>query len=198
MTVASIWALRSDPGEFYDFYRARLDSLRGAKPNRGHNALARMEEMGVLRCVITQNVDGLHQAAGSRRVVELHGNLRHARCVSCGRLYPIETVSEAPSIPRCDHCHDLVKPGVVLFGEPLPSGALEEAFQEARNCGLLLVIGSSLEVSPANMLPGTAKAAGARLAIANRTPTPADSMADYIFRDEAGEVLSRLLGFLGG
>jgi NAD-dependent deacetylase len=157
-----------------------------------------MEEIGVLRCVITQNVDGLHQAAGSRRVVELHGNLRHARCVSCGQRYPIEAVSEASSIPRCDRCHDLVKPGVVLFGESLPSRALEEAFQEAKGCGLLMVIGSSLEVSPANRLPGTAKASGARLAVANRTPTPADGMADYVYRDEAGEVLSRLLGFLEG
>ncbi len=196
MKMASLRALESNPSEFYEFYRMRIDGLRQARPNRGHEALARMEEMGVLRSVITQNVDGLHQEAGSGRVIELHGNLRGCECVSCSSKYPVEVISEGDSPPRCGVCGGLVKPGVVLFGEQLPGDALDQAFVEARGCGVFLVIGSSLEVSPANLLPLAAKDAGAALAILNMTPTHLDDRVDILLRDQCGETLARLASIL--
>lgn len=196
MKMASIWALSSNPREFYEFYRMRIDGLRQARPNKGHEALARMEQMGVIRSVITQNVDGLHQEAGSGRVIELHGNLRRCVCMSCHREHPIEVISEGDIPSRCRVCGGLLKPGVVLFGEELPRDALDQAFMEARRCEVFLVVGSSLEVSPANLIPLAAKDAGAALAILNLTPTHLDDRADILLRDRCGEALARLVAAL--
>lgn len=199
--VASLTALRRDPVAFYRFYRQRLRHLAGARPNPAHRALAALEAAGRLACLITQNVDRLHQAAGHRDVVELHGNLAEAHCLECGARYPIERVDvevESPDqVPRCDGCGGVLKPAVVLFEEVLPAAATARAFAEARRCDLFVVVGSSLEVGPANLLPEEAVAAGARLAIVNLDPTHLDGEAQVVVRGKAGQVLPAVAAALG-
>lgn len=204
-----LWS-RYDPSEFATlssflgdpsrFYRAASEflSVFTAEPNEGHRALAELEQMGVLKAVITQNIDGLHQAAGSRKVVELHGNLRECKCLSCGRVSPIEVlvgklVQEGEIPPLCNDCGGILKPNVVFFGEQLPRDALEEAFEQARRCDLMLVAGSSLVVSPANFLPPMAVEAGARLLIVNEEVTPMDAFASVVIRGKTGRVLPELV-----
>ena len=158
------------PGEVWRLYYERFRGLQQVEPNPSHYALARLEEEGVLRAVITQNIDGLHQRAGSRRVIELHGTMKHAVCLQCGRTYPIGEALrqvEQGGLPRCKYCGGLLKPAVVMFGEPLPGGALSEAFMLAERSDVVLVAGSSLYVSPANQIPVVAKARGAKIIIVN-------------------------------
>ena len=185
--LATLSALERDPGEFYAFYRMRLEALKGAEPNMGHRVLARWEEKGILEAVVTQNVDGLHQRAGSRKVVELHGSLRTVRCSRCGAPVPGMELLERT---ECGKCGGALRPEVVLFGENLPAAALEEAERLASTCRIFLVLGSSLAVSPANDLPRIAKACGAKLAIVNREPTPLDGIADLVVRGEIGMTLA--------
>ncbi|BES81911.1 NAD-dependent protein deacetylase [Pyrodictium abyssi] len=180
------------PLEVWRLFTELFYSFKDAKPNPAHYAIARLEELGIVKSVITQNIDGLHQAAGSRRVIELHGNLRWARCMSCGRRVPLdEAVSEAREgrLPRCPVCGGLLKPDAVFFGEPLPEEALEEAFREARRADLVLVVGSSLSVYPAAYIPEYARRRGARLAIVNLEPTPLDHLATVVARRRASELL---------
>lgn len=180
------------PLEVWRLFTELFYSFKDAKPNPAHYAIARLEELGAVKSVITQNIDGLHQAAGSRRVIELHGNLRWARCMSCGRRLPLdEAVSEAREgrLPRCPGCSGLLKPDAVFFGEPLPEETLEEAFREARRADLVLVVGSSLSVYPAAYIPEYAWRRGARLAIVNLEPTPLDHLATVVARRRAGELL---------
>ena len=198
--VASLSAFRRDPAAFYEFYRTRLSSLAGAAPNAGHRALARLEAMGMLRLVVTQNVDGLHQQAGSRDVVEVHGNLRECRCDGCGAVRPIGEMTrrlDAGTVPRCETCHGLLRPNVVLFEELLPIAAYEGAEAACRGCGVLLVVGSSLEVYPVAGLPEVAVRSGARLVIVNREPTPCDPLAEVVVRGDAGTVLPAIAGAAG-
>jgi NAD-dependent deacetylase len=172
-------------------YRAIVD----ARPNDAHRALAALERAGRLSAVITQNIDGLHQAAGSREVVELHGNTRAIECLSCGARYGMDEVYAmlARALPPpCPGCGGMLKPAVVFFGEALPEAALERAAAHAATCDLLLVVGSSLVVYPAASIPPLAKRYGAKLVIVNRTPTPCDGIADAVSREPAGEVLPRL------
>ncbi len=159
-----------NPMEVWKLYHMRFAALRNVKPNPSHYALAALERAGVLKAIITQNIDGLHQAAGSKRVIELHGNIRHAVCLQCGRLYPIEealAMVEKGELPRCRVCGGLLKPNVVLFGEPLPREALETAILLAERSDLVLVAGSSLYVTPANQIPVIAKARGATVVAVN-------------------------------
>lgn len=204
-----LWS-RYDPSEFATlssflenpsrFYQAASEflSVFTAEPNEGHKALAELEGMGILKAVITQNIDGLHQAAGSKRVVELHGNLRECKCLQCGKVSPIEVLVEklvqrGELPPYCDSCGGLLKPNVIFFGEQLPRQALEEAFECARRCDLMLVAGSSLVVSPANFLPPLAVEAGAELIIVNEEPTPMDAFASVVIRGKTGKVLPELV-----
>lgn len=200
MRVASLSALLGNPVEFYQFYRQRLSRLGGARPNPTHLALAALEQAGYVHCLITQNVDGLHQAAGQRYVIEAHGNLREAHCLDCGAVYPIGRldveVRSPADIPRCDRCQGYLKPGVVLFEEALPARAIDQAFREARRANLFLVVGSSLEVGPVNLLPRKALAAGARLAILNLAPTDLDDLATWLLRGKSGELLPALADIL--
>lgn len=194
--VASLSAFRRDPTAFYSFYRTRLSRLAGAVPNDGHRALARLEAAGILHLVVTQNVDGLHQQAGSRDVVEVHGNLRECRCVDCGAVLPIGEMAgllEAGEIPRCARCGGLLRPNVVLFEELLPIAAYERAEAACRECDVLLVVGSSLEVYPVAGLPDLAVRTGARLVIVNRDPTPCDPLAEVVVRGNAGTVLPAIV-----
>ncbi len=176
--VAHIDAFRRDPARVWEFYALRLDVLGQAEPNDGHRALAELEEHGWIRAVVTQNVDGLHARAGSREIVEVHGSLREAECVRCGVRVPMADVLESLPLPPCPECGEVLKPGVVMFGELLPAQAIERAQQLAAEAGLLLVVGSSLEVYPVAALPETTLAAGGALAIVNRGSTPWDARAE--------------------
>lgn len=186
--LASILSLQSNSKEFYEFYRMRLAKLHKAEPHNGHLMLGRMQKKRMLDAIITQNVDSLHQRAGATRVIELHGNLREAVCLDCQSIYPSSVLEEA-EIPCCAKCQGLLKPGVILFGENLPYEALRHAEMESKRAKLFIVIGSSLEVSPANYFPMLAKDCGARLVLINMEPTHLDEKADMVIREKAGMVL---------
>jgi len=195
--VASIHGFRLRPRAFYNWLRPLALKIRDAQPNPAHIALARMEEMGLLGVVITQNVDGLHQKAGSQRVLELHGDYRWATCMKCGRVLPterfIESFIENGKVPRCPSCRGVMKPNVVLFGELLPIRTLLEAEAEVEACELMLVVGSSLLVAPASELPLGAQRSGAKLVIINLQPTSVDPYASVVIREDVVEALPRIV-----
>jgi NAD-dependent deacetylase len=188
MEYATIDAFRRDPEKVWEFYALRLGVLAEAEPNAGHLALAELERRGLVRAIVTQNIDGLHQRAGSREVIEVHGSIRSAKCLECGT----ETALERPA-QRCPSCDAVMKPGVVMFGELLPDGAMERAAELARGAGLLLVVGSTLEVYPVAALPEETLASGGSLAIVNRGPTAYDRQAELKVEGSAGDALGRLV-----
>ena len=173
-----------------------------ARPNEAHRAIAWLEEQGKLVCVITQNIDDLHQQAGNspERVYELHGNMKWMKCLACLERYPLPVMlarfRENGEIPGCERCGGLLKPDVVFFGEALPPRTLKEASAAAGNCDLLVVIGSSLVVYPAAYIPLYAKGGGAKLMIINRTETSYDAGADLVIRGGAGEVMTGIVANL--
>src|SRR6185503_4014677 len=161
------------------------------EPNAGHLALVELERAGLVEAVVTQNIDGLHQRAGSREVIEVHGSIRTASCLRCGERVELERAK-----PRCPSCEAILRPDVVMFGELLPAGAMKRAVELAQRAGLLLVVGSTLEVYPVAGLPEATLAAGGTLAIVNRGTTPFDGLAEIRIDAGAGETLeeiSRLL-----
>ena len=170
-----------------------------AKPNPAHYAIAELDRLGKLDCVITQNVDNLHQKAGvpASKVFELHGNMQWAVCLSCGRRYPFEQVKtrldEGEKIPDCEMCHGILKPNAVFFGEPLPREVLEEATLRSSNCDLFIVIGSTLVVYPAAYMPMYAVNSRAKLVIINLSSTPMDEQANVLIRAKAGETMSKII-----
>jgi NAD-dependent deacetylase len=196
MLVASIWAFRLSPKTFFDWIRPLADTLLNAQPNAAHMALSDLEEMGYLKAVITQNIDNLHQKAGSRRVLELHGNMRKATCVRCYKEVvvdpEVEHIIRDGRIPRCE-CNGVLKPNVVLFGEELPILVLNRAMDEARRCDLILVAGSSLEVTPAADIPFLAVDSGARAIMVNLEPTAFDPRADIVIHGDVAEILPRFV-----
>ncbi len=199
--VASLEGFLNNPKRFYEFWRERFAKLRDAEPNVTHRLLAALEAQGTLQAVITQNIDGLHRKAGSRRVWEVHGSYTRGVCVGCREAYPIEEVFRrveggGEGVPRCDRCGGLLKPDVVLFGELLPP-AFQEAELEIARCDLLLVLGSSLEVYPVAGLVPQAKRGGARVAIVNRDPTEFDAVADLVIHAELGPTMRKLAERLG-
>ena len=195
MEYATIDAFRRDPVKVWEFYALRFELLTTAAPNAGHLALAELERRGLVAAIVTQNIDGLHQRAGSRDVVEVHGSIRSATCPQCEERVPLEQVvtalREAPA-PTCPRCGAVLKPDVVMFGELLPPDAIERATELVRQAGLFLVVGSSLEVHPVAGLPDEAAAAGVAVAILNRGPTPFDHLASVRIDGAAGETLSEL------
>jgi NAD-dependent deacetylase len=193
--VASIDGFRRDPERVWEFYARRLAILGEAEPNDAHLALARLEQLGLLRAVVTQNVDGLHGRAGSGEVIEVHGSIRGAVCLACGAREPFERVLELLPLPRCA-CGAVLKPGVVMFGELLPPAAFERASELAREARLLLVIGSSLEVYPVAGLPLETLDSGGALAIVNRDPTPYDHRAELRVGGNAGAALREVVALL--
>jgi len=197
MEVASIYSFRREPQRFYDWIRPLAGLMALAQPNPAHRALADLEARGHLMAVITQNIDGLHQAAGSKHVIEVHGNLRQATCLQCYRRIPARPVIEQfirdGEVPHCPACGGVLKPDIILFGEQLPVQALYQAQQEAYRCDLMLIAGSSLEVAPAGDLPLLAHSAGARLILVNLEPTPLDSLADAVFHADVADILPRLV-----
>ena len=170
-----------------------------AKPNPAHYAIAELDRLGRLDCVITQNVDNLHQKAGvpDDKVFELHGNMQWAVCLSCGRRYSFEQIKarldKGEEIPDCEDCHGLLKPDAVFFGEQLPQKVLQEATRRSYDCDLFIVIGSTLVVYPAAYMPGYATQAGARLVIINLSSTPMDREAAVLIRARAGEAMPRIV-----
>lgn len=172
--------------------------LKMAEPNTAHHAVAELERLGKLDCIITQNVDNLHQMAGNSpdRVFELHGNLRWVRCMSCDRRIPTEGVLQRvdkEEVPDCEVCGGILKPDGVFFGEALPQRTLNEAIQRSRKCDLFVVIGSTLVVYPAAYMPMYAKEAGAQLVIINLGSTPMDSHATVLVEHKAGEAMSSVI-----
>ena len=196
---ATIDAFRADPIKVWDFYGRRLQALREADPNDGHRALAELEARGFVRAVITQNIDLLHERAGSRALVEVHGSIRTASCPACREVVGFDEVvallQDAPA-PPCPSCGRILKPDVVMFGELLPEEAIERATQLAVEARLLLVVGSSLEVYPVAGLPLETLAAGGSLAIVNRGATPFDERAELTIDAGAGETLRALVSAL--
>lgn len=194
MKYSTVTALRTRPAEFWKYFSTLRGAVEEFEPNHGHVALARMERSGHVQVVVTQNIDGLHSRAGSTRVLEVHGNLRTARCQDCGdRVALAEAFAQLASrdIPLCG-CGGRLRPDVVLFEDPMPP-VFEEAWRKAAACGLLLVVGSSLTVWPAASLAEFAP----RLAIINREPTPADGRAEVVIRGSAGDALVALAERLG-
>ena len=198
---ASISHFRQDPSYYWNFFKdVRYPILKKVKPNPAHLALAEIERRANLRSVITQNIDGLHQEAGSSFVIELHGTTRTIICTACAKQYTIEEAHaelEKRIPPLCNECFGILRPDVIFFGESLDPRILRAAYQEAGSCDFLLAVGSSLVVYPAADIPLRAKQSGARLAIINKGSTPLDPMADYIIQEAAGEVLPQILGQIG-
>jgi NAD-dependent deacetylase len=192
MEYGTIEAFRADPVKVWSFYAPRFEMLTSAVPNDGHRALATLEQQGLIRAVVTQNIDVLHERAGSQDVIEVHGSIRTSSCPECGARYPLASVLELLPVPGCRNCGALLKPDVVFFGELLPEQEIDRAFALAREAGLLLVVGSSLEVYPVAALPEETLAAGGRLAIVNRGPTAYDRRADLHLDAGAGETLRAL------
>ena len=176
------------PEEFFRFYRDKMLCL-DAQPNPAHRKLAELEAAGKLRSVVTQNIDGLHQKAGSRRVWELHGSVHRNRCMRCGKSYPVETVRDSRGVPTCS-CGGIIKPEVVLYEESLDARVLEGAVSDIANADMLIIGGTSLAVYPAASLVHYYR--GHRLVLINKSPTPYDTHADLIISAPIGEVLGRL------
>jgi NAD-dependent deacetylase len=193
MEVAHIAVFRREPERFWHFYGNRFAALRDKTPNGAHRALVELERRGLVEAVVTQNIDGLHRAAGTRDLIEVHGSIGTSSCLACGRRYPLEEVrgrlaAAVDGVPRCD-CGAALKPDVVLFGELLPERALERASALATSADLLLCVGSSLEVYPVAQLPQLTLAAGGRIALVTMGPTPYD--ADAVVKLD-GDVVAEL------
>jgi NAD-dependent deacetylase len=194
MEYASLEAFRADPEKVWRFYAPRIEMLTDAQPNAAHEALAELERLGLVKAVVTQNIDLLHTRAGSQEVVEVHGSIRTATCPECRAAHALEEVAEAP---RCGNCGAFLKPDVVFFGELLPEAAIERAYELAREAELMLVVGSALEVWPVAELPLETLRTGGTLAIVNRGATALDAKAELKIDGSAGETLSAVLAAVG-
>ncbi|RKY83581.1 NAD-dependent protein deacylase [candidate division KSB1 bacterium] len=197
---ASIDYFEKDPSYYWSFFKeSRKPILENAKPNPAHYSLAELEKREKLRCVITQNIDGMHQQAGSKNVIELHGTTRNFRCKRCEKFYTLEEIGELLKVelpPLCKECKGIIRPNVIFFGEMLPQDALRRAISEAENCDFMMAIGSSLVVYPAAQIPLIAKDKGAILLIINVEPTGLDLSADYVINEKAGKVLPEIVEHL--
>lgn len=194
-SVVSLSGFMKNPQNYYSYAMETWPARAAARPNAAHLALARLEKDGRLAGVVTQNVDGLHLAAGSRNVCELHGCARRVACLGCRAVYPMEEtmkrVEEGENPPICEGCGGILKPDAVFFGEALPGEPWERAVDLVGNCGLLLVLGSSLLVAPASGLPRLALSNGAALVIINLADTPFDDEADMTVRGKIGKFFEK-------
>ena len=198
MEVAHIDAWRRDPDRFWDFYSQRFASLRDKRPNPAHEAIAELERRGLIRGVITQNVDRLHRLAGTERLVEVHGSIEWSVCLECRGKVPLDRVvgmieESGGGAPECEACLLPLKPDVVLFGELLPEQAMAEAQALAVEADLMLCIGSSLEVYPVAGLPAVTRGAGGRIALVTQGPTPYDAEAEVKLDGDVVDELEALL-----
>jgi NAD-dependent deacetylase len=176
--------------------------IKTAQPNQAHLAIAELEKLGKLDCVITQNIDGLHFKAGNseERVIELHGTAIFVSCLNCNKRYDRDEIQErilrGQKAPRCDDCGGALKPATISFGQSMPGRETQEAYRRSSTCDLFIVIGSSLVVQPAASMPLVAKRNGARLVIINRDPTPYDDMADVVVYGQAGSTMASILEYV--
>ncbi|HIU01690.1 MAG TPA: NAD-dependent protein deacylase [Candidatus Onthocola gallistercoris] len=177
---------RSHTDIFYDFYRSTM-IYPEAKPNKAHKALARLEEEGRLKAVVTQNIDGLHQAAGSRRVYELHGSIHRNYCMKCGKFFPLDHILQTQGIPKCDACGGIIKPDVVLYEESLDERTMIGSISAIQKADVLIIGGTSLNVYPAAGFIQYYR--GDKLVLINKSETPYDGRADVLIHDSIGEVL---------
>ena len=189
MIYASIEAFREDPSKYWTIRGEFIRNYDAYQPNKAHIALAELEELGIVRHVITQNIDGLHKKAGSRNVTEIHGSLRETYCLQCGKEFIAPRVPEG--LPPYCECGGVLKPNTVLFGEQLPEGALETAYHQSATCKLMLVIGTSAVVQPAASLPVLARQKGAKIVELNIEP--AFPGADFLIEEKAGTGMARLV-----
>lgn len=196
MEASSLEGFQRRPQAFYDWIRLRARTMRQAQPNPAHLALAELERRGIIKALITQNIDSLHVRAGSQDVLEVHGNLRTLTCLKCYRQVATESIIDKfladGEVPRCT-CGGVLKPDVVLFGEMLPVQVFHRAQQEAEACDAMLVAGSSLEVAPVSALPGLALHHGAQLIIVNKMATDYDRLARVVLHEDVAEVLPQIL-----
>lgn len=196
MEVASLNTFRTAPERFFNWFQPLAAQIFNARPNAAHIALAEFERAGLVRTIITQNIDALHQKAGSQSVVEIHGTLRTLSCTNCFRQFEsgalLQPYVETGKIPQCLNCNGILKPDVILFGEQLPQAAWYEAQRAARQCDLMIVAGSSLEVLPVARLPMQALDRGAHLIIINNTPTYLNVRADVIIMDDVATTLPKI------
>jgi len=188
--------------QYWKMKKEGYHELKMAKPNAGHVSLARLETAGKLIAVITQNIDGLHQDAGSRRVLELHGTSRYCLCLDCDARFDPDDIQKrleaGVEIPLCDQCGGLIKSATISFGQSLPADVLTEAFDLSTSTDLVLALGSSLVVEPAASIPLQAKNNGAKLVIINQTETPLDRLADVVVHRPIGETFLQVMKRLGG
>lgn len=199
-SVVSLEGFKRNPSKYYEYAIGLHPIRQAARPNPAHMLLAALEREGRLKGIITQNVDGLHQDAGSGAVHELHGSLRQVVCLSCSSLHSMdeamERVLSGENPPLCPGCGDILKPNAVFFGEMLPTVPWQKSLELARKADLFIAIGSSLQVSPANTLPDIALQAGARLVILNLMPTPFDMDAYLVVREKIGEFSASVTSIL--
>ncbi len=194
MEVASLQTFEVDPWSFYEWFQPLIEQFQEAQPNPAHLALARMERWGLLSAIVTQNIDGLHQLAGSREVYELHGHLRSATCMVCERKVDFKRLMRDvrySRTPLCS-CGGTFKPDIVLFDEPLPRGLFWLAHYAIEQCDALLIVGTSLEVYPVSEMPQLAMRSGARTIIVNLSETHIDSQADVVIREDVAFVLPEI------
>ncbi|MDR1481246.1 MAG: NAD-dependent deacylase [Synergistaceae bacterium] len=194
MELATATAMRRNYDMFHEFYSQRFVQMKEALPNDGHRILANWESRGLVNCVITQNIDGLHEDAGSRTIYELHGSVGKVRCMECGSA---ATQADFTAKTPCSRCGGRLRPGVVLFEEGLPSDTLDLSWKASEESTVFIVLGSSLQVSPANQMPVMAKRAGALLVICNRDITQMDHMANYRTDEGIVDLLKRLDSKIG-
>lgn len=187
-TILSHSFFEKNPEEYYRFHRAKL-VIDGVKPNGAHLRLAELEREGKLRAVVTQNIDGLHQAAGSKNVLELHGSIQRAYCSRCRRAYPAERMNRGEGVPRCG-CGGVIRPDIVLYEEPLNEDVVSRAIKYIKEAEVLIIGGTSLNVYPAAGLINYYR--GSRLALVNLSETPYDSYADLVIHEKIGGVFSRV------
>lgn len=204
--VASLSAFRYNPENFYKWLRGLAVDIYNAKPNAAHFGLARLEQAGLIETLVTQNIDLLHQRAGSKNVLEVHGSFRSLTCTHCHTKYLsddyIDAYLEQGKIPYCPECNSIMKPNLVLFGEQLPARIWLEAQKASRGCDLMIVAGSSLEVLPVAGLPMRALENGAHLVLINHTPTYLDVRADVVLHEDVDiiipEIVNRAVEITGG
>jgi NAD-dependent deacetylase len=194
---ATIESFMQNPTKFWTMGREIAETILEADPNSAHHGLAKLEKDGKLIGIITLNIDNLHQAAGSSKVIELHGNYLRAYCIECNEEYVGDTVHQSVANgevpPRCEKCNGVLKSEAILFGEPLPEDAMEKAIELCRETDLMLVIGTSLTIYPAAYLPQIAKNAGAKIILVNLEGSNRDSVADIVLKGRATEVIPEIV-----
>lgn len=196
---ASINSYVSNPTKNLDFMLETGKAIFSARPNKGHKALTRLQKLGKLEGVLTQNIDRLHQKAKTKNIVEFHGNVMEAKCLNCGAVFPITTMVNQTlqgKTPFCENCNGMLKPNAIFFGEPLESSVLAKADQMLKNCDLMIVLGSSLVVYPVAWYPQKAISIGAKLAIINIQETDMDSIAEIVIHEKIGEIFPRVVSIV--